>query len=128
MKYSALIAYYQENLLTEKDTVGFDGIGKLSRSDTKHMNVTTTKDKNEYLPYNDVPRNLSNAANQALKRVQQLARGKGERISNELAIEILANYNRGGIAELGEREPKQLNSKSPLSIVKFDNQIYLQNN
>jgi len=130
MKYSELILYYQENLLTEKDVsrshIGFDGIGKMSRADTKHMNVTTTKDKNVYLPYNELPRRLSNAANQALKRAEYFRNGRNERITPELANEILINYDAGSTASLEENTPKQLNSKSPISIVKINGNFYLQ--
>lgn len=132
MKYRALIEYYQEKLLAEKDAGryehGFDGIGKLGRSDTRHMNVTAKKDRNEYRPYNTNTQNLSTAANQALMKIDKAGRNARHFISNDIANEILAHYKRGTINSLDEELPKTINSKSNISLVRSNGKIYLQKN
>lgn len=130
MKYKELIAQYQADLLTEKDInryqSGFDGIGKLSRTDTVHMNVTAKKDSNEYRPYNANTKQLSGPANQALMRVDKVGHGTRHPISDNIANEILMHYNRGSTNSLDEEMPKAINSKSRISIVRSNGKIYLQ--
>ena len=132
MKYKALIEYYQAQLLAEKDAgryeSGFDGIGKLGRSDTRHMNVTAKRDKNEYRPYNANTQNLSTAANQSLMRIDKAGRNARQFISNDIANEILIHYKKGTINSLNDELPKSINSKSLISVVKSNGKIYLQKN
>jgi hypothetical protein len=132
MKYRVLIEYYQEKLLAEKDAGryerGFDGIGKLGRSDTRHMNVTAKGDSNEYRPYNANTKELSTAANQALMKIDKAGRNARQFVSNDIANEILVHYKRGTINSLDEELPKTINSKSSISLVRSNGKIYLQKN
>jgi hypothetical protein len=132
MKYKALIEHYQAQLLAEKDAGryerGFDGIGKLGRSDTRHMNVTAKRDKNEYRPYNANTKNLSTAANQALMRIDKAGRSTRHFISNDIADEILIHYKKGTVNSLNDELSKSINSKSLISVVKSNGKVYLQKN
>lgn len=134
MKYNELIAYYQEKILTEKGRTSnsafdnprqFNTLKKLSGK-AKHMRGVKKGTSNEYRPYNDNTKKMSNAANQALLRIDHAGTGVRHDISNDIASEILFHYKRGTINGLNEELPKLINPKSKISVVRSNGKIYLQ--
>jgi len=110
MNYNELVAYYQVKLLGEKDYRGYNP----DNFDRKHQNITTTKDKNQFRPYNKVSQTLTTSADQMLKNIDKSAPGSIMKVTAPIAQEIMTFYN----VRPTENEPeKRLNSANGLMLI-----------
>ncbi len=124
MNYSELIAFYQRNLLGEKDYRGFDPYRKLGQ-DQGSMNITAKKDDNKYRPYNQSSAELSTDTDQQLKKIDVARIGSTLQISEIVARELMSYYN----INVNVEEPqKMIDSKSNLSLNFGENGYYLRKN
>lgn len=112
MNYNELVAYYQVNLLGEKDYRGFDPDRKLG-NDQGSMNITAKKDQNVYRPYNQSSQVLSTLADQQMKKIDASVPGTILPIADNIARELASFYN-VSIAPGGDS--KRLNSVTSVSI------------
>ena len=122
MNFNALLTQYQQDFLTEEEHRGFDGIRKLGDINA-HQNVTVTKNRNEFRPYNNSSQTLSTAADQQLKIIDKAKSGTVLSIAPAIAQEISHYYD-----ILIDTAGKRLNSKGNISIFKTDRGYALKKN